>query len=62
MNKPKCRLVGENGNIFNLTAIASRTLKEAGLEEQAVEMRERIFASQSYNKALQIIMEYVEGE
>ena len=62
MVKPKCKLVGENGNIFNLMGIASRTLKEAGLKEQAAEMRERIFKSDSYNKALQIIMEYVEVE
>ena len=62
MNKPSCKLVGENGNIFNLMGIASRTLKDAGLEEQAAQMRERIFKSESYDKALQIIMEYVEVE
>ncbi len=33
MNKPKCKLVGENGNIFDLMGIASRTLKKAGLNE-----------------------------
>ncbi len=62
MVKPSCKLVDENGNIFNLMGIASRTLKEAGLEEQAAEMRERIFKSGSYDKALQIIMEYVDAE
>ena len=62
MTKPKCKLVGENGNIFNLIGIASRTLKDAGLEEQAAEMRERIFKSESYDRALQIIMEYVDAE
>jgi hypothetical protein len=62
MTKPRCKLVGENGNIFNLMGIASRTLKEAGLEEQAAELRDRIFKSESYDRALQIIMEYVEIE
>ena len=62
MTKPRCKLVGENGNIFNLMGIVSRTLKEAGLEEQAAEMRDRIFKSESYDRALQIIMEYVEVE
>lgn len=62
MVKPKCKLIGENGNIFNLMGIASRTLKKAGLKEQAVEMTERIFKSESYDKALQIIMEYVDAE
>lgn len=32
--KPKCKLVGENGNIFNLMGIAARTLKELDLEKK----------------------------
>jgi hypothetical protein len=60
--KPKCKLVGENGNIFNLMGIAARTLKRAGLREEAEEMVSRITKSQSYDEALRIIMEYVEAE
>ena len=26
--KPRCKLINKNGNIFNLLAIASRTLRE----------------------------------
>jgi len=37
-------------------------LKKAGLNEEAKEMTERIFKSESYDKALQIIMEYVDAE
>ena len=37
MNKPKCKLVGEDGNIFNLMGIASKALKEAGLEDESKE-------------------------
>lgn len=62
MVKPKCKLIGENGNIFNLMAIASRTLKMAGLAEQAEEMIERIQNSGSYYEALGIIMEYLDVE
>jgi hypothetical protein len=62
MAKPKCKLIGEDGNIFNLMGIASRTLKKAGLTEQAEEMIERIKNSGSYHEALGIIMEYVEVE
>ena len=29
--KPDCPLIGQNGNIFNLAGIASRTLKENGM-------------------------------
>ena len=57
--KPDCPLIGQDGNIFNLMGIASRTLKEHGLDDQAREMRERITQSGSYGAALCIIGEYV---
>jgi len=60
MNKPKCKLTGENGNIFNLIGKASRTLKRAGLVAQAEEMAEKVMKSGSYHEALNIIGEYVE--
>jgi len=62
MEKPKCKLIGENGNIFNLMGIASRALKANGMHKEADEMYERITGgeAQSYNEALCIIMEYVE--
>ena len=60
--KPKCKLVGQDGNIFNLMGIAARTLKEAGFKEKATEMTDRITKSKSYDEALRIIMEYVEVE
>lgn len=58
-NKPDCKLIGEDGNIFNLMARASRTLRENDLSEEAKEMRERITSSGSYDEALCIIGEYV---
>lgn len=58
--KPKCKLIGENGNIFNLMGIASRTLKEAGMEKEAKEMFDKVTSSGSYLEALAIISEYVE--
>lgn len=62
MTKPKCKLIGEDGNIFNLMGIASKTLKRAGLEKEADEMIDRITSSQSYHEALVIIADYVEIE
>ena len=59
MEKPNCPLVGQNGNIFNLAGIASRTLKENGMEKQTEEMLRRILGSGSYVEALYIIGEYV---
>lgn len=61
-HKPTVKLIGEDGNIFSILGRVSRTLKEDGKEEQAKEVSERVMASSSYGKALQIIMEYVEVE
>ena len=36
--KPKCPLIGQNGNIFNLMGIASKTLKRNGMSNDAKEM------------------------
>ena len=60
MKKPKCALIGQDGNIFNLVGIASRTLKQNGMKEEAKEMSNRVFSSHSYDEALNIIGEYVE--
>lgn len=57
--KPDCPLIGQDGNIFNLMGIASRTLKENCLAEQATEMWDRISSCGSYGEALCIIGEYV---
>lgn len=63
LKKPIARLIGENGNIYNLLGIASKALRSAGLDEQAIEMQKKIFSeARSYDEALRIIMEYVEVE
>lgn len=57
--KPDCKLIGEDGNIFNLMGIASRTLKQNGFKDEAKEMCSRVTSSGSYYEALSIIGEYV---
>ena len=59
--KPDCELIGQNGNIYNLLGIASRTLRENGMEQQAREMFKRITGGscRDYYQALGIIGEYV---
>ena len=58
--KPKCPLIGADGNIFNLMGIASNTLKHTGMADEAKEMCDRITSSGSYNEALCILGEYVD--
>lgn len=58
--KPDCELIGQDGNIFNLMSIASRTLKRNGMSDEAKEMVERITnGAGSYYEAISIIGEYV---
>ena len=58
--KPKCKLIGENGNIFNLMAIASETLKENNMANEAKQMCEEIQSCKSYDEALCTLADYVD--
>ncbi len=57
--KPDCQLIGQDGNIFNLLGIASQTLRQHELSDQAKVMTNRVYQSGSYHEALGIIGEYV---
>lgn len=57
--KPDCELIGQDGNIFNLMGIASYTLKQNGMADEAKEMCSRVTSSGSYCEALNIIGDYV---
>lgn len=57
--KPDCALICCDSNIFNLMGIASRTLKQNGMADEAKEMCSRVTSSGSYYEALNIIGEYV---
>ena len=58
--KPKCPLIGTDGNIFAMMGLASKTLKRNGMADEAKEMCNRITSSGSYDEALCILGEYVE--
>lgn len=57
--KPDCALIGCDGNVFALLGMASCTLKQNGMADEAKEMCSRITSSGSYYEALNIIGEYV---
>jgi hypothetical protein len=60
--RPKCQLIGENGNVFAIIGLVSRTLKKAGQPEQAKEFTSKAFASGSYDEVLNLCQYYVEVE
>jgi hypothetical protein len=56
----KVKLIGEDGNIFNLIGKTSKELKRNGYSDLATELRTKLWDCKSYNEALLLIMEYVE--
>ena len=60
--RPKMKLLGEDGNIFAIMGRASRLLTDYGQADKAKEMRDRVMSCDSYQKALNIVSEYVETE
>lgn len=62
MEKPKCKLVGEDGNVFAIIGKVTKTLKDAELLGKAREFSEKAFASNSYNEVLNLAMEYCDVE
>ncbi len=57
--KPDCSLSEADGNMREMMRIASQTLREHDMAEEAVQMCNRITQCQSYDSALSIIGDYV---
>lgn len=55
--KPMCNLIGADGNIYNLLAIAGRALK--GIPGAADELTSRVKAAGDYTEALSYFMDYL---
>lgn len=60
ISKPKCKLTGENGNVFNIIGKVINTLKECGLKEQAEEFKNKAMKSHNYNNVLALCFDYVD--
>jgi hypothetical protein len=60
MKKPRCKLVGTDGNVFAIIGTVSNSLKKAGQSEKAAEFRKRAMSSGSYDDVLQLCFEYVD--
>lgn len=58
--KPLIKLVGEDGNIFNLLGIETKALRRAGQVDNAKLLSDKIFSCGSYDEALNLIMQFCE--
>jgi len=57
------KLVGEDGNIFNLMGLVQKALRKGGVsKEERSQFLEEVTQSNSYDQALQVIMQWVEVE
>ena len=59
---PTCKLVGEDGNVFNIIGKVVRVLKQVGRSDLAKEFQTRTFKAGSYDEVLRICSEYVDIE
>ncbi len=61
--KPTVKLVGEDGNAFSIMGRVSKTLKRAGLREEADKFMKEAMQAESYDVLIgKIIHDYVEVE
>ena len=58
--KPKCKLVGTDGNVFSIIGKVSQTLKRDGQPERAKEFTDRAMKAQNYDEVLCLCSEYVD--
>ena len=61
MQKPRCKLIGTDGNVFAIIGSVSKCLNKNGLKKEASEFQNRTFSSKSYDEVLQIVTEYVDA-
>jgi hypothetical protein len=62
MDKPVCKLIGEDGNAFAIIGAVSKCLKRAGMADKAKEFTSKAFQQGSYDELLCLCDEYVEIE
>jgi len=67
--KPTIKIIGEDGNIFNLLGIAKRKFRELdreepdyGWEKKWREFLNRVESSENYDEALIVFMDYFNVE
>jgi single-stranded DNA-binding protein len=60
MKKPKAKVTGKDGNVFNVLSICSKALRDSGQESQIKDMTSNVMNCSSYEEALKIMNEYCE--
>lgn len=56
--RPHVTLSGTDGNIFALMGRCAGALRKEGLSEDATKMTKEVMTAESYDAALQVLMQY----
>ncbi len=62
MEKPICKLVGTDGNVFAIIGKVAQTLRRAGQADKAKEFSDKAMNAGSYSEVLRMTFDYVEVE
>jgi hypothetical protein len=62
MEKPTVKLIGEDGNVFNIIGLVRKALKRAGHPDLADEFSNKAMKQPSYDHVLALVTEYCEVE
>ena len=57
MSKPKLKLVGADGNVFNILGLATRAARQAGWSDEEVKEFQEKAMSGTYDQVIQLCME-----
>ena len=60
MDRPPCRLIGTDGNVFAIIGRVSACLREHDRRDLACEWASRAMACRSYNEVLALMSIYVD--
>ena len=59
-DKPECKLLGEDGNVYNIISKVASSLKRAGFHKESSEFKQKALASHSYDDVLMLAAAYVD--
>lgn len=62
MNKPKVKLIGEDGNAFFIMGKVAQALRRAGASDKVIQEYQEKAMSGDYDNLLRVTMEYVDVE
>ena len=62
MERAKVKLIGKDGNVFNIIGLVSKALKSNKQKKESDEFTVKAFECKNYDEVLTRVQEYVEVE